>query len=297
MSKIFISIVLPTYNRVDILRKIILPSLEKQKYTNFELIIVDDCSTDLTSEYFASKEWKQEFPRLWARSKIIRNAKNMGSPASRNVGFKKSQGKWIYMVEDDLEIRDENFLQKAEKIIKNHKDEKIGVFVPKREEFISGYYTNRNKKFINMGLISKEIYLDPQAEYSGFVENAQACSFIRADIAKQVKYSVGEFSYFREESDFYERIKKIGYKLYYVGDVLKSYHRMDLVSGGGNRKHSSALLKNEKKFISSHYTFLKRHYKFAGLRIIAFIFVRETKNIANLLKLNFIKNILATLRL
>ena len=50
MNDVEISIFTPTYNRVNLL-KISLSSILKQTYKNFEIILVDDCSTDETSNY------------------------------------------------------------------------------------------------------------------------------------------------------------------------------------------------------------------------------------------------------
>lgn len=64
-------------------------SVLNQTFTDFELIIVDDCSTDNT------KEVVEEFQKKDERIKYIRLNKNSGAPAHpKNVGIKNSQGEY-----------------------------------------------------------------------------------------------------------------------------------------------------------------------------------------------------------
>lgn len=294
MVQTFFSIVLPTYNRLDVLTKVILPSIAIQSFRNFELIIVDDSSSDGTFDFFDSKKFYSMFPSLKGKIICIHNKKNMGSPKSRNIGINSAKGQWIFMVEDDLQIKDNNFLEKAKSII-DGLSESVGVLSPKRVEVVSGYYKNFNNVLVNYGFLSKEIYLDPSVEYSGVVRSTHACSFIRANLAKSVLYDFKNFYYYREESDFYESIKKKGFELYYVGDKLQSFHRMDLVAGGGNRKHSVSI-HNQLKPIISHYNFVKKHFKFPLIRTFFFIFVRFVKAVSKITFLGFLKNILSFFR-
>lgn len=289
------TILLPTYNRLENLKHTLFPGLEIQDYSSFELLIIDDCSSDGTCEYINSDSFIVDYPNISKKTTYYRNTTNLGSPSSRNVGFKKSKGEWIYMVEDDLQIKESKFFSIANYEINQltNFDNKIAVISPMRREIgTEGYYTNANGKYVNYGKLSKEIYLDPNIEIEGYVDNTHACSFIKSDIAKKIKYDNISYKYFREESDFYERIKKEGYKIYYLGKKLETYHRMDISKAGGNRKHSSKI-SSEKKYIQSHYAFLKNNFEYKYLRTTIFIFVRYIKLFANYTKLSIIKDLLS----
>ena len=89
----FFSVVIPTYNRVDILNRAI-DSVLNQSFSNFELIIVDNGSTDHTGEWL-----KQNYrdPRIKYYFQ-----KGTGSPAGpRNTGIRLSTGKWISFLDSD----------------------------------------------------------------------------------------------------------------------------------------------------------------------------------------------------
>ena len=89
-----ISIVIPTYNRVDFLPKAI-QSVLNQTYRNWEMIIVDDGSTDNTEEIV--KGYKE------SRIQYIVHKYNLGLSAARNTGIKKSRGEYIAFLDSDDE--------------------------------------------------------------------------------------------------------------------------------------------------------------------------------------------------
>ena len=91
-----ISICIPTYNRVNFLERS-LKSAFLQTYSNFEVIIIDDGSTDGTENYIKSIN----NPRL----KFYRK-KHEGAPAARNLAIEKSEGDYILWLDSDDEIRD-----------------------------------------------------------------------------------------------------------------------------------------------------------------------------------------------
>ncbi|VEP13588.1 putative glycosyltransferase [Hyella patelloides LEGE 07179] len=103
----YISIIIPTYNRLLILQKCLL-ALENQKITSnkieeYEIILVDDGSTDNTLEWLA--ENKQQFPHL----KIFQQ-NHQGPAAARNLGIDNAKGDTIIFIDSDLVVT-ENFLQ------------------------------------------------------------------------------------------------------------------------------------------------------------------------------------------
>jgi len=89
-----VSIIVPTYNRSNLVVRAI-KSVLAQSFADFEVIVVDDASTDDTQQRIA--ELKD--PRI----KIIRHEKNKGAPAARNSGIKASQGEYIGFLDDDDE--------------------------------------------------------------------------------------------------------------------------------------------------------------------------------------------------
>lgn len=94
MTEPLVSIVLPTYNGAKYLA-VSVESCLKQTYQNFELIIVDDYSTDNTSAI------AQSFAERDKRVKYIRNEKNKKLPASLNTGFKTAKGEYFTWTSDD----------------------------------------------------------------------------------------------------------------------------------------------------------------------------------------------------
>ena len=90
----FFSVIIPTYNMLKFL-KIAIKSVTKQRYKNFEIIIVDNFSSDGTDKYVKSlKNKKIKFYK-------IKNHGVIGK--SRNIGIKKSKGEWVAFLDADDE--------------------------------------------------------------------------------------------------------------------------------------------------------------------------------------------------
>ena len=88
-----VSIIMPSYN-TGIYIKDSIESILAQTYTNWELIIVDDCSTDNTDDiinpYLTDK-----------RIRYLKNEKNSGAAVSRNYALREARGKWIAFLDSD----------------------------------------------------------------------------------------------------------------------------------------------------------------------------------------------------
>ncbi len=95
----FFSIIIPTYNRMKVLSRSI-DSVLSQTYKDFELIIVDNGSTDNTQEWLSDN---------YQDSRIVYHYQiGSGSPASpRNTGISLSKGEWVCFLDSDDEWHQE----------------------------------------------------------------------------------------------------------------------------------------------------------------------------------------------
>lgn len=91
-----LSIVVPTYNRAALLHRAV-KSVLRQQFSNWELIIVDDGSTDRTQKVV------QKFLRNNRRIKYYRFEQNRGFTQARNFGVTKATGDWVCFLDSDDE--------------------------------------------------------------------------------------------------------------------------------------------------------------------------------------------------
>lgn len=89
-----ISIIMPAYNSARYISASI-ASVQAQTWKNWELIIIDDCSTDKTSEIVTS------FVVSDPRVRQIKNNENSGVAQSRNIGIANASGDWIAFLDSD----------------------------------------------------------------------------------------------------------------------------------------------------------------------------------------------------
>ncbi len=98
-----VSIIIPVYNQG---KKLIetLESLLKQTYQDFEIIIVNDASSDDVEKRF---ERFIESHDIEQRVLFLKNQKNLGAPASRNRGYNNSKGEYILFCDADAVLKPE----------------------------------------------------------------------------------------------------------------------------------------------------------------------------------------------
>ena len=106
MSKKRFSVIIPGYNVQEYIARAI-ESVLKQDFKDYELIVIDDCSTDRTSE----------IAKKYEGIKLIRNAENKASGGARNVGLDMAQGEYIIFLDADDYLYAEDVLTKVDKVI------------------------------------------------------------------------------------------------------------------------------------------------------------------------------------
>jgi len=89
-----ISIIMPAYNCEKYIAAAV-QSVIEQTYDNWELIIVNDCSTDNTPNII------KDFQRKDSRIKIYENAQNLGVSATRNRCISEASGEWVAFLDSD----------------------------------------------------------------------------------------------------------------------------------------------------------------------------------------------------
>ena len=193
-----VSIVLPTYNGEQYIKESI-DSVLKQTYENWELLIVDDCSTDNTARII------QEYARKDSRIMVIRNEVNQKLPGALNTGFRAASGEYYTWTSDDNMYDDDAI-------------ELMVDFLEKNPEYGMVYY-NIRRLDENGNFSMGDDALEPQYLYTG--SYIGACFMYRREVAE----TVGEYDpdmFLVEDYDYWLRISK-RYKLHFIPQCKYTY--------------------------------------------------------------------------
>jgi glycosyltransferase involved in cell wall biosynthesis len=158
LNNIRISVIVPIYNVEDYLKETI-ESLIFQSFNKFEIIIVDDKSTDNSYKIAA------HFATIDSRIVLIQQDENKGVSAARNVGIKRAQGQFIFFLDGDDTIPYDTLERMYEAAIIQNSDIITGVY----ERFDSkvkapANFFNQFPELKEEGIIS--IYSCPALLYS-----------------------------------------------------------------------------------------------------------------------------------
>lgn len=110
-----ITVYIPTYNRLELLKRAV-QSVQSQTYKNFEIIIVDDNSSDGTQDFLVG------LAKVDSRIRYFFKDKNSGACVSRNIAINLAQGELITGLDDD------------------------DYFLPHRLEFFLDYWVNKKRE-------------------------------------------------------------------------------------------------------------------------------------------------------
>ncbi len=112
-----VSILLPTHNRADVVGRAIQSVLD-QTFGAWELIVVDDASTDTTPEVLAA--WRRKEPRLRVLRATVHNFPDISEIL--NWGLREARGKYIARIDDDDYWCDPRKLEKQIAFLETHPD-------------------------------------------------------------------------------------------------------------------------------------------------------------------------------
>lgn len=130
-----VSVIIPNYNHASFLKERI-ESVLQQDYSDFEVIIIDDCSTDNSNEIIVTYS---KHPKV---SKIIYNKTNSGSPFLQwKQGLSYASGQWIWIAESD-DLAEKNFLSQTIALAHQNKNAAIvysDALIINADGLLSGY--------------------------------------------------------------------------------------------------------------------------------------------------------------
>ncbi|SCN21293.1 putative glycosyltransferase EpsH [Clostridium sp. N3C] len=230
------SIIILTYNKLDY-TKLCINSIKKYtKKGTYEIIVIDNKSTDGTIEWLKNEE----------EIKVIFNDENLGFPAGCNQGIKISEGENILLLNNDT-IVTPNWLENLLNCLYSSEDigavgaitnscsnyQAIPVTYKNIDEMIE-FAKNNNKSDSDMW--------EERLRLIGF------CMLIKREVVNKVgfldeRFTPGNF----EDDDYSLRIRKAGYRLMLCKDTF-IHHFGSISFGKGTEKYLELYYKNLKKF-------------------------------------------------
>lgn len=207
MMKDKVSIITPSFNSEKYIEKTI-ESVKNQKYENWEMIIVDDCSTDSTCEIVA------KIAETDSRIKLIRLNQNCGAGKARTQALEKATGRFIaYLDADDIWKN-----EKLEQQISFMKTNDYGFTCTSYEVI------NDNGESFN-----KQVYMLPKVDYVGFLTNnlLQTVGIMVDTHIVEKKHLVMPNIRRRQDAATWLQILKAGHTCYGMKEILAEYRRTE----------------------------------------------------------------------
>ncbi len=229
------SVVIPTYNRPDALKRTVNSILSLDMKDDFEIIIVNDCPGCETGS-FGDK-----------RVSVITNEANMGRSRSRNRGAAAGRHPVLFFIDDDIEVRADVFKEHQVRL-ENGADAVFSNVVNVRTD---GKYSFLNEFLNTRGANRKSSETGLKSNYF----TTAFCS-IKKDIFDRIgKFDENFESYGWEDPELGLRISSSGGKISFVRtDSLIHYHDKDVSEWISQIENSG---KNLKYLISKHPDFRK----------------------------------------
>ncbi|MCX8092677.1 MAG: glycosyltransferase family 2 protein [Candidatus Goldbacteria bacterium] len=187
------SIIIPVHNQVEYTRLCIESIIKNSNDTDYEIIVINNGSTDATEHYL--KE---------VNVKVIYNKENIGVAKAWNQGIKISNGSYIFIINNDIVVC-KNWIRNLIEFYENNPN--TGIVSPAiREGKLNYDFEMYSSKFINKMKKIKE-------------EGIFACCMvIKKDRFEKVGLFSEEFEIgIGEDTDFYLKLKNFGYKSYITG--------------------------------------------------------------------------------
>lgn len=200
-----VTVVTPSWNSEKYIQETI-KSVQAQTYQNWEMIIVDDCSTDKTIEIIES------IAKVDPRVQVLRQDKNSGAGAARTRSMQNATGRFIaYLDADDIWKPD-----KLEKQVQFMKEKNCG-------------FSCTSYEVINDAgePLCKYVRMLPKVDYVGFLTNNLLQTVgIMVDTDKvDKKYLVMPDIRRRQDAATWLQVLKAGYDCYGLDEILAEYRR------------------------------------------------------------------------
>ncbi|WP_423188917.1 glycosyltransferase family 2 protein [Alkalibacterium sp. f15] len=241
-----VSIIMPAYNSEEFIGEAI-TSVQKQTYTNWELLIVDDCSTDNTVETVASVDD--------SRIKLIKLPNNSGAAFARNTAIEESKGEYLaFLDSDDLWTP-------------NKLEDQIQFMKANKYYFTCTEYAEMNEH----SEIKKIIRVRDQLDYNGVLKYCPGNSTIIYN-AKQLGKHYAPLIKRRNDFALWLKVIKEAGHVYGLHETNSIY-----------RVRSESLSSNKIKLLKHQWVVL---YKIEKLSFVRSLFIMIHKIITVALKLN-----------
>jgi len=199
-----VSILIPVYNGEKTLKQC-LDSVLKQTYKNYEVIVVDDNSTDRTKEIIEDFQKRNNRVRYLFESKQTRGA-------ARLKGGKNAKGEIVLMTDSDCIVPENWIREMIEPIIKKNQASVQGLKKP----VIINYWTKKiqeeEEKLINLRIKDKKIGLLDTANFA-----------LKKEIFKEIGYTNPDMVY-GEDTELEIRLRAKGYFIDFKKIYVSHYH-------------------------------------------------------------------------
>jgi len=249
-QKRLVSVIIINFNGKEFLKRLF-SSLLRTNYREFEIILVDNASSDGSIE-FVKESFKDN------RIAIIVNDKNLGPSAARNIGFGRVKGEFVAFLDNDTEV-DSEWLSELVKVFDS--DSKIAVAQCKLLDMVE-----RNRFDYAGDYLTPFGFLYERAQHNvdrGQFDSVEdifsaksAATMIKSSIYKELGMHDDSYFIFMEETDFCFRAWLAGYRVVFVPKAIvwhayntslkefKKYYTSYMVRFCGCRNYIMTLLKN-----------------------------------------------------
>ena len=235
------SIITVTVNNIDYTKLCIESIFAKTAYPNYELIIVDNASSDGTCE------WLQELREKHNNVKVVLNKENLGFAAAINIGIKESKGEYIIFLNNDTIVTRGWINGLTQHLMKTLG---IGMVGPVTNSI--GNEAKINVKYrdeLSMELFAEKYTTKNKGIVFEIPVLALYCAAMCRDVMEKVglldeQFSVGMF----EDDDYSLRIKRAGLKVVCAEDVFIHHFGGASFSRMGSQKYQRIFEENRNKF-------------------------------------------------